>query len=235
MRMHQHNNTSLKVSNLLTALSGICGQLALGVYYSGSLVPHQLIIDDLTTSQLVELITHNQAAIFWDAYLQGIGTLLSVIFFIRLVYLSGAGSRFSGWLVIIISSVILSISLVDVTFTVLTVTAALAGHTETMRIAIDLITGSTEAFDYTFLFVPAPMLIISLGIVLLTSKLLPRLLGYLAILIGIAFVVVGLSSLFYTLNGSLGTAFEIVQLLQLLWVIASAVFILIYGQKRLRS
>lgn len=231
--MHLDNNTSWKVSNLLTALSGICGQLALGVYYSGILVPRQLITGDLTISQLSELITRNQIAIFCDAYLQGIGTLLSVIYFIRLVYLSESGSKFSGWLVFIISSVILSLSLVGVTFTVATITAALAGHTETMRIAIDLITGSTEAFDYTFLFVPAPFLIISLAIVLLTCNLLPRVFGYIAMGIGIALIAIGLSSLFNTLNGSLGIAFEVVQLFQVVWVIASAVFILIYGQKRL--
>jgi hypothetical protein len=233
--MHPDNNTSWKVSDLLTALSGICGQLALGVYYSGILVPRQLITGNLPTSQLLELIDRNQTAIFWDAYLQGIGTLLSVIYFIRLVYLSRSGSKFSGWLVFIISSVILSLSLVDVTFTVATVTAALAGHTDTMRIAIDLITGSTEAFDYTFLFVPAPFLIISLAIVLLKSKLLPRIFGYIALGTGIAFVIIGVCSLFNTLNGSLGIAFEIVQLFQVVWVIASAVFILIYGKKKLKS
>jgi hypothetical protein len=139
-------------------------------------------------------IASNHVAIFWDAYLQGIGSLLSIIFFIRLAYLSGSGSRFFGWMVMTTSSVILSISLLDVTFTVAAVNSALARHSETLRVTFDFIAGSTEAFDYTFLFVPAPLLIISLGIVLINSDLLPRVMGYTAIVIGLSFIVIGLIS-----------------------------------------
>jgi hypothetical protein len=229
--MLKERNNSGRISAILIAISGICGHLALGVYYSGVLVPQQKFAFDLTTQQLIENIKQNQTAVLLDAYLQGVGTLLSVIFFAGLVYLSGAGGRLSGWIVLITSSVMLTISLVDVTFTVAVVTAALAGHTETMRLAIDFITGSTEAFDYTFLFVPAPLLIISLATVLLTSKLFPRIFGYLAIGIGVAFIAVGIISLFKTLAGSLGLAFEIVQLVQVLWVLSAAIFVLIYGKK----
>jgi hypothetical protein len=233
MENSRHKNTSQKASVILTALAGIFGQLALSVYYSGALVPGQLISANLTTQQLMENITLNRTAIFWDAYLQAIGTLLSVIYFMRLVYLSGSGRRFAGWMVIITTSVMLAIALTDVTFTVSAVTTAMAGHMETMHLSVDFITGATEAFDYTFLFVPAPLLIFSLAIVLLKSELLPGIFGYIAIGIGIAFVVVGVGSLFKTLNGSLGIAFEIVQLVQVVWVIASAVSLLSYGQKRL--
>jgi hypothetical protein len=232
--MRQFRNAPGKMSYLLTALSGICGQLALGVYYSGVLVPQQPGMGNFTAQQLMEFIAHNRIGIFWDAYLQSIGTLLSVIFFIRLVFLSGSTRRFAGWMVIITSSVILAIALLDVTFTVAAANAALAGHSDTVRVAVDFITGSTEAFDYTFLFVPAPLLIISLAAVLLASNLFPRIFGYVAIVIGIAFVVLGVFSLFNTLVGIGGIAFEIVQLIQVIWVLASAVFILIYSQKKLK-
>jgi hypothetical protein len=233
--MLKERNSSGRISSILIAISGICGHLALAVYYSGVLVPQQRFAGDLTTLQLMENIKKSQTFILLDAYLQGVGTLFSVIFFAGLVYLSGSGSRLSGWLVLITSAVMLTISLVDVTFTVAVVTAALAGHRETMRLAIDLITGSTEAFDYAFLFVPAPLLIISLAAVLLTSRLLPHIFGYLAIGIGVAFIAIGIISLFKTLAGSLGLAFEIVQLIQVLWVLGAAIFVLIYGQKRSKS
>ncbi len=223
------------MSYTLTAISGICGQLALGVYYSGILIPEQSGMSNFTMPKLKEFIVHYRVAIFCDAYLQAIGTLLSVIFFIGLVYLSGSGRRFAGWMVLITSSVILSIALIDVTFTVAAVNTALAGHTDTMRMAVDFITGSTEAFDYTFLFVPAPLLIISLAVVTLASKVLPGIFGYSAILIGIAFIVIGIFSLSNTLAGFGGIAFEIVQLIQVIWVLASAVFILICSQKKLKS
>lgn len=220
-----------KAALILTALSGICGQLALGLYYSGVMVPIQPVTADAGMGQLADLIVQHRVAIFWDAYLQGLGTLLTVIFFIRLVYLSRAGNLFPGWLVIITSSVMMAIALLDVTFTVATVNSALAKHPDTLRVAVDFITGSTEAFDYTFLFIPAPVLILSLGSVLLHSKLLPRVFAYLAIAIGIAFVALGIYSLFTTLSGSTGVIFEILQLIQTIWVLASAVFILLHRHK----
>jgi hypothetical protein len=224
-----------QMSTILTALSGIFGQLALGVYYSGILVPRQLMSGDATMQRVTEIIAPNQVAIFWDAYLQGIGSLLTVIFFIRLVYLSGFGSRFSGWMVLITSSVILSIALLDVTFTVAAVNSALAKHTETLRVTFDFIAGSTEAFDYTFLFIPAPVLIISLGAVLVKSNLLPRVFGYMAIVIGFAFIIVGVISLFKTLAGFNGMAFEVVQIIQVMWVLTAAVFILIKGRRKRKA
>ncbi len=232
METSRAGNTSKKISYVLTALMGILGQIALGIYYSGALVPRELTVGNLSAAQLMEDIARNHTLIFCDAYLQGIGTLLSVIFFIKLVYLSDAGNRFSGWLVIITSAVVLTIALVDVTFTVATVTAALAGHTDTMQLATDFITGSTEAFDYTFLFVPAPLLIISLAMVILSSGFLSKMFGYIAIIIGVAFIVVGITSLFATLAGSLGVAFEIVQLTQVMWVLTSAIFVLTYRPKK---
>ena len=233
--MVMERNIPRRISVTLIAIAGICGHLALGVYYSGVLVPQQKFAGNLPTLELMQNIRQNQTVILLDGYLQGVGTFLSVIFFAGLVYLSGAGRRLSGWISLIILSVMLTISLVDVTFTVVVVTSALAGHVETMRLAIDFITGSTEGFDYTFLFVPAPSLIICLAVILFTSRLLPRIFSYLAIAIGLAFIAIGIISLFKTLAGPPGLAFEIVQLVQVLWVLSAAIFVLIYGQKRLRS
>ena len=218
---------SNRLFKVLIALAGLIGQSCLGIYYSGALVPGQLITGNLSASQLGDLVAHHQSAIFLDAYFQGIGTLLTVIFFVGLVYSSGATSRFSGLMVIIASSIVLAAALGDITFTLEAAKAAAIKHYQTMQTAFDFVAGPSEAFDYTFLFVPAPLLSISLGIVLIRSTILPHFLGYASITIGVMFVVVGLISIFNSFIGAIPVAFEIVQLGHVMWVLASAIFILV--------
>ena len=64
----------------------------------------------------------------------------------------------------------LAVALADVTFMVAAVNAAILGHMETTKVAFDFIAGPGEAFDYTFIFVPAPFLVTSVGFVLLRYK-----------------------------------------------------------------
>jgi hypothetical protein len=158
----------------------------------------------------------------------GIGSFLSVIFYLGLVYISGAIFRFSGLLTIIASAAVLAVALVDVTFMVEFANAAILGHTDTTKVAFDFIAGGGEAFDYTFIFGPAPMLITSIGIVLLRSDIIPRFFGYAAIAVGIMFFIAGLLSIFYPRASAITTIFEIVQLSRVIWVLTSAIFILFY-------
>src|SRR5277367_4739181 len=121
------------------AVAGIAGQCFLSVYFSGVLVPKELITVLNSAKQLSDLITRHQSAILLDAWLMGIGSFLSVIFYIGLVYISGAIIRFSGLLTIIASSAVLAVALMDVTFLVEAVNAAILGHTDTTKVAIDFV------------------------------------------------------------------------------------------------
>jgi hypothetical protein len=203
------------------ALVGIIGQAFLGLYYSTVLIPQSLVPGSLTAAQLTDLAVRYHDVIFLDAWLQAIGSLLSVVFFVGLVKLSGAENRFAGLMTIIASTVLLVVALGDVTFTVAAAQAASIGHTETAQVAFDFVAGPAEAFDYTFLVAPAPFLILSLGTVLLSSDILPRVFGYIALALGVAFVGGGLASIFSPLCGTAGVAFEAVQLGQVVWIMAS--------------
>jgi hypothetical protein len=156
----------------------------------------------------------------------GIGSFLSVIFYVGLVHISGAVMRFSGLLAIIASAVVLAISLVDVTFMVEAANAAILGHADTTKVAFDFIAGGGEAFDYAFIFGPAPVLITSIGIVLLRADIISRFFGYAAIAIGVMFFIAGLLSVFYPGTSAITIAFEIVQLSRVIWVLTSAIAIL---------
>ena len=217
------------------AIAGISGQCFLSIYFSGILVPKELITVLNSVTQLRDLVTRHQSAILLDAWLMGIGSFLSVIFYIGLVYISGAIVRFSGLLTIIASAAVLAVALVDVTFMVAAANAAILGHADTTRIAFDFVAGQGEAFDYTFIFGPAPMLITSIGIVLVRSDIVPRFFGYAAIAVGVMFFIAGLLSIFYPRASAVTTTFEIVQMSRGIWVLTTAIFILIFRKGRQRQ
>jgi hypothetical protein len=216
------------------AVAGIIGQCFLSIYFSGILVPKELIAGLRSVTQLSDLLTKHQPAILLDAWLMGIGSFLSVIFYVGLVYISGAIIRFSGLLAIIASAAVLAVALMDVTFMIASANAAFLGQTDTMKVAFDFVAGQGEAFDYTFIFGPAPMLITSIGIVLLRSDIIPRFFGYAAISVGVMFFIAGLLSIFYPRVSAITTVFEIVQMSRGIWVLALAIFILLFrkGSRR---
>lgn len=137
----------------------------------------------------------------------GIGSFLSVIFYAGLVYITGAITRFSGLLTIIASVTMLAVALADVTFMVAAVNAAILGHMETTKVAFDFIAGPGEAFDYTFIFVPAPFLVTSVGFVLLRYNIVPRFFGYAAFAVGMMFFITGILSIFFP-RGCNGNSFR---------------------------
>jgi hypothetical protein len=218
-----------RTQRILTALSGISGQCALGVYYSGVLVPNAILRGTTTTSSLMMLVASHRTAIMVDAWLQCVGALLSAIFFLALVHRASAAQRFAGRLVAVMSSVMVALAVLDATFVVAAANAASVGHDATIAVAFDFVAGAAEAFDYAFLFVPAPALILSLGVVLLDADVLPTVFGWIAVAIGVAFVGVGVSALVSPLSGSAGTAFLAVQFIQVLWIMAVALVLLVWS------
>lgn len=73
-------------------------------------------------------------------------------------------------------------------------------------------------FTYIYPIVPAPVIFLALGTILLGSHLLPRVFGLLAFGLGIAFVVVGFIALFTTPILTI-----VVLSLQAFWVLAAAI------------
>jgi hypothetical protein len=114
------SNTSISNRSFLIpiAIAGITGQCFLSIYFSGALVPKELITVLNSAAQLNDILTRHQSVILLDAWLMGFGSFLSVIFYVGLVYISGAMTRFSGLLSIIASSALLAVALMDITFMV---------------------------------------------------------------------------------------------------------------------
>ena len=209
---------SVRLSRILIALCGILGTVLLGLYFGvGFSVGLAQLPPDTTVTQVVNIGKEYRNLWFLGTWLQATGSLLSVVFFLALVQRSGRTASLAGLLTIVGSAVLLAVVLVEGVFTIDLAQAAVSGHPTTSLTSFDIM----SVFTYVYPIVPAPVIFLALGTILLGSPLLPRAFGYLAFGLGIAFAVVGLIGLFTT---SLLTI--AVLSLQALWVLATAITLL---------
>jgi hypothetical protein len=214
---------SAQLSRILIALCGILGTILLGLYFGvGFSVGLAQLPPDTTSAQVVNIGKEYRNLWFLGTWLQATGSLLSVVFFLALVQRAGRTASLAGLLTIVGSAVLLAVVLVEGVFTIDLAQAAVNGHPATSLASFDIM----SVFTYVYPIVPAPVIFLALGTVLLGSHLLPRVLGYLAFGLGIAFAVVGLIGLFTT---SLLTI--AVLSLQALWVLAAAITLLVRSDK----
>ena len=167
---------------------------------------------------VTQFVLHHHDAILATAWLQGFGPFPYVLFALGVVYLAGAMTRLAGWVTLLASAVILTLSLIDAAFTISAAEAVTHGHAITALVSFDLVDGpGNDAVGRMFLI--APPLLLPLGAVVLGSRLLPRALGYTAVAFGVASIILGLAALFSS------TAFSLAIILiiaESAWVLAAA-------------
>jgi hypothetical protein len=218
---------STQLSRILVALCGILGTILLGVYFGvGFSVGLAQLPLNTSAAQVVSLGKEYRNLWFLGTWLQATGSLLSVIFFLALVQRARRVTSLAGLLTIVGSAVLLAVVLVEGVFTIDLAQAAVSGHPTTSLASFDIMSVVT----YVYPIVPAPVIFLGLGTILMGSHLLPRVFGYLAFGLGIAFVVVGLVGLFTT---SLLTI--IVLSLEAIWILAAAITLLVRPWKELDS
>ena len=200
-------------AQVLLALCGMLGPVTL----VSSFVINPAPPVTATIEQLRSFAVEHQTTIVLGGWLQGVGSLLIVLFSLGLVHLAGATHRFAGWATALAGATILMVSLVEVTFYLAAAHAAITGDLTTGLVSNALI----KAVQHVFLIAPA--LLIPLGIVLIGSPLLPRTLGYLALLLGVTLQVFGLVGLFNLLQ----PVIDKVLIVQALWFVAAATALLL--------
>ena len=205
---------SQRVYYLMIALSGILGLLFLGLYFGvGAAIGLASLPPGASATQVLHVATQYHDVWLLGAWLQATGSLLSVIFFLGLVQLAGAATRLSGMLTLLGSAVLLGVVLIEGVFTIDLAQAAADGHHATAISSFDLMT----VFAHIYPIVPAPLIFLALGTILLGSSLLPRIFAYLALALGCLYAVVGLVGLFTS------PILTLVPLgLQSLWILAAA-------------
>lgn len=185
---------------ILSGLAGATGVVLLGLSFAINSGPPP----GATHAELVKFGQQNFAKVLWGAWLQAVGPVLIMFFAFSLVHLAGATQRLAGWMTFFGATILMTVSLIEVTFYI----SALHPNPLVMpSVSLNLI----SAVQHLYFFVAAPALFLPLGIILLSSTVLPRLYGYLALILSIAFAALGIIFLLtLTLPGWV-TAFAAVQ------------------------
>ena len=201
-------------------LSGTCGVLLLGLSFAINNGPAL----GATTAELADFAQQNYAKILWGAWMQAVGPVLIVLFAFVLVHLSGATQRLSGWMTFFGATILMTVSLIEITFYI---SALYRDPVMMASMSLNLI----SAVQHLYFIVAAPALFLPLGIVLLRSRVLPKLLAYLALVLAAIFSALGVMFLFRLTLPSPVTAFGAVQALW--WLVAA--FTLIARNKKFRE
>jgi hypothetical protein len=200
---------SARTFSVFAAVAGILGPVTLVASFFINPAPPV----DASAAELIQFAHRHHHTIVLGGWLQGMGSLLIVIFSLALVHRAGAINWFSGWMTLLASSVILMVSLVEITFYLGGVQGAESGDLASGLASDNL----RKAVQHVFLIAPA--LLLPLGLVVLYSRLLPRLFAYLALALGAALQTLGLVGLFKALQ----PVIDFVLIVQALWFIAAAI------------
>lgn len=169
----------------MAALSGILGVVMLITSFVINPGPPP----NPTLAQFIEFGNQHRDSIIWGGWLQAVSAPMIVIFAIGIVHLAGAETRFSGWMTFFGGVILVTVSLIEITFYF----SAINGNPATTGlVSLDLI----HAVQHLFSIIAAPMLFFSLSYLILTSKVLPHLFGYTGIFLGLAFAILGVAALF---------------------------------------
>lgn len=198
---------------IASAASGLVGVAMIIVSFSINAGPPA----DATEAQLVAFGQQNFAGIMWGAWLQAVGPALIVGFALGLVFLAGAAHRLAGWLTLFGGILLTVVSLVEVVCYIAALSPAPPG------IAV-ISTDLGHAVQHLYFIVAAPALFLPLGIVIVSSRVLPRTFGYLALVLGTAFAVLGAVFLLTLVLPPAVTAFAAIQAL---WWVAAAITLLV--------
>jgi len=202
-------------ARILAAACGVLGAVTLVTSFVINPAPPA----GATVVQLAEFASRHRHTIVLGGWLQGIGSLLLVLFAIALVHLAGAAQRFAGWITLLAGAVILMVSLVEITF-YLAAVEALAKGDPALGTVVDVL---IKAVQHVFLIAPA--LLLPLSVVLLGSRVLPRAFGYLAAALGATLQTLGLLGLLHPLQ----PVIDVLLIVQALWFVTAAVALVVQG------
>src|SRR5262249_7204169 len=141
---------------LLAGLCGLVGPVVLIASFAMNPAPPP----GLSIPALATWAAPREASLLLGGWMQGIGSLLMVIFCLALVEISGSANGFAGRLTQLAAGTILAVSLIEVTFYLAVGNAIASGDTQLGLVSSGLI----KAVQHVFLIAPA--LLIPLGVVL---------------------------------------------------------------------
>ena len=167
------------------AVSGLVGTCMIGISFAINPGPPAGASD----AQLTAFMQQHHDTILWGAWLQAVGPALITVFALALVFLAGATTRLAGWMTLFGAATLMTVSLVEITGYIGTLHTSPATMPETSLALI-------HAVQHLWFIVAAPAPFLPLGLVILGSAVLPRILGYLAIVLAAGYTLAGVLTLF---------------------------------------
>ena len=148
----------------------------------------------------------------WGAWLQAVGPALIAVFALAIVFLAGATTRLAGWMTLFGAATLMTVSLIEIT-----------GYIGTLQPSPATMGLTSLALIYSvqhlYFIVAAPAVWLPLGLVILGSGVLPRILGYLALVLAAVFALAGVFTLFDLI---VPAAVQMFGSVQALWWLAAA-------------
>ena len=199
------------------AVSGLAGTCLLGISFAINPGPPA----GASGAQLTAFGQLHHDAILWGAWLQAVGPALIVVFALAVVVLAGATARLAGWMTLFGAATLMMVSLVEIT-----------GYLGTLQTSPATIAGTSLALihsvQHLWFIVAAPALWLPLGLVILGSAVLPRILGYLAIVLAAGYALAGVLTL---LDLTVPAVVQVSASVPALWWLAAAGTLLIRARQ----
>ena len=190
------------------AVSGLAGTCMIGVSFAINNGPPA----GASAAQLAAFGQQHHDAILWGAWLQAVGPVLIAVFALALVVLAGATARLAGWMTLFGAATLMTVSLIEIT-----------GYIGTLQPSPATMFGTSLALihsvQHLYFIVAAPAVFLPLGLVILGSAVLPRILGYLALVLAAGYALAGVITL---LDLTVPAAVQISASVQVLWWLAAA-------------
>lgn len=198
------------------AAAGIIGPVLLVVYFATPAFvgwPYA----GATPDQLIAYATGHALLFYAGGWLQVTGALLSVVFFLVLLQLTGARARLAGAAALTGAALLLAVVTVEAALLEAVPIAAAAGDHATVATTFAL---SNGVFARIFPLAPAPLLFAAIGFALRGARVLPSFFARTAMVVAGLFVLAGGAAIF----GTPGLIFAIVMSgVQAIWIAAAAI------------
>jgi len=167
------------------AVSGVVGTCMIGISFAINPGPPA----GASAAQMTAFGQQHHDAILWGAWLQAVGPALIAVFALAIVFLAGATTRLAGWMTLFGTATLMTVSLIEIT-----------GYIGTLHTSSATMPGTSLALihsvQHLYFIVAAPAVWLPLGLVIVGSSVLPRILGYLAIVLAAGYALAGVVTLF---------------------------------------
>lgn len=200
----------------LGALAGIIGPLLLVAYFSAPALVNWPYAG-ASPGKLVAYATAHRLLFYGGGWLQATGALLSIVFFLVLLQLSGARGSLAGSITLTGCAVLLSVVVIEAALLEAVPIAAANGDQATVATTFAL---SNGVFARIFPLAPAPLLFAGIGFALSGTSILPRAFARTALLVAGLFLLAGIAAVFGTAGLILAIVMSVVEAI---WIAAAGI------------